>query len=480
MDINFSSGQPPENLLGYDIVQDATKALFSKERVLGGNSSPPLAYGDNYEYFSRRIGSLLETECDRQNVNHTLIVPIAGVSNGLDLLCTMLCRNLTKKGIAFVEDYTYFLSISLFEDHGLHVLSLPTDHDGILIEEFRVILENLKEDEEKLPLLLYCIPTFHNPTGRTMSQTRRIQLLDLTQQYSVNVIADEVYQFLGFTDYLPETLIANPKPVSQVTMQSYYPSFASLSPAYSHVMSISSFSKILGPGLRVGWIEFSSPQLKQMFEGLGVIRSGSSICHFASYVSVTSILCPEDFPPEQNQDLSPLQCSQFFRDICPFRRHLHALRTTLAMKYSALLSSLQKYRFKYLSPFGSPYEFLIEGHPSPSSTDPGPSFPVVGGYFLWIYLPEWIGDDLKSHETDCKVHLTSTRLLEIGRSEPYFLNFMLGATCQQSESGVPPRCRKINQTQTRDAVRMCFAKLEIEELEEGGRRFCQLLRDLQP
>lgn len=473
---NLSSGQPPENLLGSEIIQHATQRLFSQARVWDDHSSSPLAYGDKYEYFSRRIGFLLETECDRKDVNYNLIVPVAGVSNGLDLLCTMFCRNLTKKGIAFVEDYTYFLSISLFEDHGLLVLPLTTDHDGIVIEEFRTILENLKEEEDKLPLLLYCIPTFHNPTGRTMSRTRRIQLLDLTQEYSVNVIADEVYQLLGFTDYLPDTILVNPKPAAQETMQLHYPSFASLASSYSHVMSISSFSKILGPGLRVGWIEFSSPHLKLMFESLGVIKSGSSVCHFSSYVAVTSILCPEDLPQEQNQEpnltlTSPLQYSQLFRDICPFRTHLHALRTTLAMKYSALISSLQKYRSEYLSPYGSAYEFLIEGHPtSPSSTES--SFSVVGGYFIWIYLPEWIGD-LESHGRDCKVRLTSMRLLEISCSEPYFLNFLLGATCQKPEFSSPNRVR-------RDAIRMCFAKLEIEELEEGAMKFCQLLRDLQP
>jgi DNA-binding transcriptional MocR family regulator len=473
--LNLSSGQPPENLLGYEIIHNATKSLFSKERALG-NSSPPLAYGDNYEYFSKRIASLLETECDRQNVNHELIVPVAGVSNGLDLLCTMFCRDLTKKGIAFVEDSTYYLSISLFEDHGLLVLSLPTDHDGILIEEFRDILENLKEDEDKLPLLLYCIPTFHNPTGRTMSPTRRIQLLDLTQEYSINVVADEVYQFLGFTDYLPENLITTPKPISQETMRSHYPSFASLSPTYSHVMSISSFSKILGPGLRVGWIEFSSYHLKHMFESLGVIKSGSSICHFASYVAVTSILSPEDLFQEQNHDAnptSPLQYSEFFRDICSFRSHLHALRSTLAMKYSALISSLQRYRLEYLSPYGSSAEFLIEGHPSGASSDP--SFSVVGGYFIWLYLPEWIGD-LDIHESDRKTHMTSRRLLEISNSEPYFLNFMLGATCQKHDGSQGHGRIK----RKRDAIRMCFAKLEIHELEEGAMRFCELLRDLQP
>jgi DNA-binding transcriptional MocR family regulator len=470
--INLSSGQPPENLLPYDLVQNAANNLLSG-KVSMGHSSPPLAYGDHYDYFSKRIASFLKIESGRESVDSELIVPIAGVSNGLDLICTMLCRNLTRRGVAFVEDSTYFLSISLLEDHGLLVLPLPTDSDGILIEEFRRILQKLKEDDSLVPLLLYCIPTFHNPTGRTMPRTRRIQLLDLTQEYSLNVVADEVYQFLGFTEYLPFNLILDPKPNTSLTIQSSYPSFASISPSYDHVMSISSFSKILGPGLRVGWIEFTSHRQKNLFDSLGVIKSGSSICHFSSYVAVTSIMCPDDLIPGS---FSVDNESQSWRDSCPFRTHLNALRTSLALKYSTLISSLQRYQLEYLSPCDSTHEFIIEGHPRLSSRE-NPEFSVVGGYFIWIYLPEWIGDSESEEDGEKKRKvMTSIEFLDVSRSPPYDLSFMLGATCRTLNSS-PHVSRRYPY---RETIRLCFAKLEIRELEEGAKRLCQLLKDLQP
>jgi DNA-binding transcriptional MocR family regulator len=480
--INLSSGQPPEGLLAYDLIKNATNRLLSENMKKNSSlslSSSPLAYGDQYQFFSKRIASFLEIESGRESIDSELIVPIAGVSNGLDLICTMLCRDLTSaRGVAFVEESTYFLSISLFEDHGLLVVPLPTDCDGILIEEFRTILEKMKDDRTVVPLLLYCIPTFHNPTGRTMPPIRRLQLLDLTQEYSLVVVADEVYQFLGFTEYLPNPYRhLDSQSTTSVTIQTYYPSLVSLSPSYDHVLSLSSFSKILGPGLRVGWIEFASHRMKKRFDSLGVIRSGSSICHFTSYVAVTSILCPEDLSPGSYSEGDGL-----WRHNCPFRSHLNGLRASLALKYVALLSSLQRYRLEYLSPSGPSNEFIIEGHPISSSHE-GSTFSVFGGYFIWIYLPEWIGDPDEGHEGEgeggsavgrAKI-MTSAQLLEMSCCSPYHLSFMLGATCCHT----PPR-REKRRSSERDTIRLCFAKLEVEELEEGARRLCQLLRDLQP
>ena len=377
--VNFASGQPPENLLPFKLVSDATSKLLI-EYVAHGNCTgtvSPLSYGDNFSFFSQRLAKFLETECGREYVDPDLLVPTAGVSNALDLISTMLCKNLprSKVVVVFVEDATYYLSMGIFEDHDLHIHAVPMDEYGIVIHEFRQLLQDMsREDSPYLPLFLYTIPTFHNPTGRTMPVQRRLELLHLTREYNVTVVADEVYQMLGFTD-----ILRGEPPQAHNYARDCYPSLVSLacpadddnvttaasvggggSCSFDHVISVSSFSKLLAPGLRVGWAEFSSPTLAQRFRSLGVLRSGSSICHFASCVAVSCMLLRGDGEQRAAEDtLTDTERRGYGHEAsgspaeehylpCPLRTHIRHVRGTLADKYGALTSALMRYSNEYL------------------------------------------------------------------------------------------------------------------------------------
>lgn len=193
MQLNLSSGQPPSEFLPSQIVLEATSRLFGFDMSPYPQSSPILSYGDNTSFFSRRVAHFLSTECQRSQVDSNLIVPTAGVSNALDMICTMLCKDVRKTPVVFVEDSSYYLSMSIFEDHKLHICSLPTNSDGIIIDIFQMILEALLSSDSFHPLFVYTIPTFHNPTGRSMPLKSRIELLRLTKQYGVYIVCDEVY-----------------------------------------------------------------------------------------------------------------------------------------------------------------------------------------------------------------------------------------------------------------------------------------------
>lgn len=302
--INLTCGQPPENLLPFRLIGEATAKLLFQYVSDEGSSlvRSPLSYGDNTDFFCQRLASFLRTECGREYVIPDLLVPTAGISNALDMISTMMCKNIdrSRKGVVFVEDATYFLSMGIFEDHNLLVKPIPMDADGVMIEEFRQILEEMScENSTFLPLFFYTIPTFHNPTGRTMTLKRRQEMLALTKAFNVVVVADEVYQMLGFTSHLQSR-----SHTSADNIQSSYPSLVTICPEstadtapmqpYDHVISVSSFSKILAPGLRVGWAEFSCPHLAKKFKSLGVLRSGSSISHFSSCVAVSCTLGIEE------------------------------------------------------------------------------------------------------------------------------------------------------------------------------------------
>jgi 2-aminoadipate transaminase len=301
--INLTCGQPPENLLPFRLVAEAAAKLLSRHIADEGCTlvRSPLSYGDNTEFYCQRLAAFLMAEGGREFVNPELLVPTAGISNALDMVTTMMCKGIpqSKQGVVFVEDATYFLSMGIFQDHNLLVKPIPLDKDGVIIEEFRSVLQEMtEEDSHFLPLFFYTIPTFHNPTGRTMPLKRRQEMLALTKSFNVVVVADEVYQLLGFTNYLrnrtTDGIYHDP-----TFSHSAYPSLVTICPfdgsqPYDHVISVSSFSKILAPGLRVGWAEFSSLPLAQRFKSLGVLRSGSSISHFSSCVAVSCTLGIEE------------------------------------------------------------------------------------------------------------------------------------------------------------------------------------------
>jgi DNA-binding transcriptional MocR family regulator len=113
------------------------------------------------------------------------------------------------------------------------------------------------------PRLVYTIPAFHNPTGRVLARERREKLLALSRKHDFVIVADEVYQ----------QLYHGAKPP---------PSFGTLGAA-GNALSLGTFSKILAPGLRLGWIQ-TTPTLMKTLLASGALVSGGNFNHFTSHV----------------------------------------------------------------------------------------------------------------------------------------------------------------------------------------------------
>jgi len=110
----------------------------------------------------------------------------AGVSHGLDLAC----RHLGRPGqTVLVECPTYFLAGPIFEQNGLNVIQVPTDREGMVVEQVERLVQS---GEVKGPALVYTIPVYNNPRGTTMSLERRRQLIALAHRHDLHIIADEV------------------------------------------------------------------------------------------------------------------------------------------------------------------------------------------------------------------------------------------------------------------------------------------------
>lgn len=248
----------------------------------------------------------------------------AGISQALDQVCALHTR---PGNTVIVEEPSYHLALRIFNDYELKIISTPIDENGMIIEAL----------EEKLvkhkPVFLYTIPTFHNPTGVTLSADRREKLVSLSEKYDFFIVADEVYQMLAYTSTPPSPMI-------------YYDTSA-------RVLSLGSFSKILAPGLRLGWMQ-AKPSLLEPFIICGYLDSGGGLNPFVSSI-VNSVL-----------------------ELGLQKDYLNFLRKTYHDRMLALSKALRQHI------------------PALRYTDP------AGGYFIWSYLPE--GTDAETLLAEAEKH----------------------------------------------------------------------------
>jgi 2-aminoadipate transaminase len=187
------------------------------------------------EWLTEKYYSNLKTR-DLQ-VNHLIESKDIFMTNGnTGALHTLISKYTESTDYIIVENPTYFIAINMFKEYGLHVEGVNLETDGININnlEDKIIQLNRDEKSKQSVLFYYMIPFFNNPTGITTSHEKRKKIAELCKKYdNFYVIADEVYHFLSWdekSDFYP--------------MADYHPK----------IVSLGSFSKILAPALRVGWI----------------------------------------------------------------------------------------------------------------------------------------------------------------------------------------------------------------------------------
>ncbi|MGE5140882.1 MAG: PLP-dependent aminotransferase family protein [Rudaea sp.] len=309
--VDLGVGQPQLGLLPLDLIRRAA------EKRLSENDPSALQYGAEQGdgYFLLALADFL-TQGYGMPVDAANLFVTTGASQGLDLLATLLTQN---GDTIFVEEPSYFLALRIFQDHHLRVVGIPTDSAGILTEA----LEDALAREH--PRFLYMIPTFQNPSGATATAERRARLAELSRVHDFTLIADEVYHLLYF-DTPP------PLPMAAYTDR-------------GRIISLGSFSKILAPGLRLGWIQASRPVIEQLVIS-GLLDSSGGLNPFTS--ALVRVLLEEGWQQE----------------------HLAALRATYRARAAAMSEALRR-----------------ELGGSISFQEPR------GGYFFWLKLPEGMDAD---------------------------------------------------------------------------------------
>uniref|UniRef100_A0A7S3PCY6 Aminotransferase class I/classII large domain-containing protein n=1 Tax=Aplanochytrium stocchinoi TaxID=215587 RepID=A0A7S3PCY6_9STRA len=192
----------------------------------------------------------------RDKVDRLSITLTPGGSYAIDVCTRQAIVDLGKRDVALVESPTYYLADRIFGEHNLEVVGVDSDECGLVPESLEDMLIRLK-NEGKTVQILYTIPGHHNPTSCTLSDERRKRIVELSQKYDFYIIADEVYQSLSFQDH------------------EFPPSLATLD---KRVFSVSSFSKIISPGMRLGWISTEA----QVTVGKGVFESGGNISSYTA------------------------------------------------------------------------------------------------------------------------------------------------------------------------------------------------------
>lgn len=314
--ISLRLGHPDSATLLTPEFQAAMQSAFSH-----ANAYTALAYGS--EQGSRSLIEFLVERINRAqglSVQHDQLMIVSGSTHAVDMI-TRLCAK--PKGVVLVEAPTYADSLHIFRDHQVELYGVPMDESGLLIPALEGLLARLNADK-KLPAFFYTIPNFHNPTGITSSENRRIKVLQLAQEYGFFIVEDDVYGELSFAGETEET---NPR------------SYLALSGGKS-VLSIGSFSKTLAPGLRLGWLVGSSEMIEE-FVNCGTTQMGGGASPLTAHIVAE-------------------YCRQGY-----WESHIASLRQLYKQRCDTMLNALQH----YMPPD------VVWTHPA-------------GGFFAWLTLPQ--------------------------------------------------------------------------------------------
>jgi DNA-binding transcriptional MocR family regulator len=218
--ISFKSIAPDENLFN---VEDFKRA-FLNIVALEGNKLLNYGYAQGYKPLIDYLLKYMESK--GVNIKNKSILITNGFTEGLDLIL----QSLTNVGDNVItENPTHNTTIKLMKLHGLNIIGIDMDRDGMNLS---LLKEKLKENKVKV---CYLIPSYHNPTSIVTSSQKRGQIYNALKEFDVPIIEDGFNEELRYTG-------AHIAPIAAMQGEG------------NSVIYIGSFSKILFPGLRIGWI----------------------------------------------------------------------------------------------------------------------------------------------------------------------------------------------------------------------------------
>jgi 2-aminoadipate transaminase len=242
--ISFAGGLPDPSAFPMARIRE------SMERVLRDEGEASMNYGPNpgntklRDWIAERMTAREKVPARRENILVT--------SGGVEALNLVAMALLDEGDTVLVEAPTYMIALHIAHAYRARVVAVPTDEEGLDADALEERLRAL-ERAGTCPRFLYVIPSFQNPSGATESESRRHRIVSLCERFKVRIVEDHAYAELDFDG-------------------SRLPSLKSLAP--DNVIFIHTFSKIFGPGVRLGWV-VAEPEL---VDALGLCKLGTDQC----------------------------------------------------------------------------------------------------------------------------------------------------------------------------------------------------------
>jgi len=223
--ISLARGVPAPECLPEQELADCARTVLARD------GKTILSYGSGAGYMPLRelIGEWFEVDPSR-------VVLTNGALQGFVLLAQYFGRGQT----VFVETPTYDRPLKILLENGINVVPVGMDEHGMIPAELE---DALRRNEP--PAFLYTIPTFQNPSGRTIPEERRRQIVGIAQASAITILEDDPYGLIRFEGETPLAMFD----ISRET-----------------TIYTSSFSKTVAPGLRVGWYIFPAPLAAAVIE----------------------------------------------------------------------------------------------------------------------------------------------------------------------------------------------------------------------
>ena len=223
--ISFAGGFPDSAMFDVEGIREASALALSKE------PGAALQYGatEGYNPLREQLALFMAAK-GVKNINAEGLIVTTGSQQALDLVAKTL---LNPEDIALVEAPTFLATIQCFRLYGPKVLGVPIDASGVQVDKLEAMIQ------QHNPKVVYIIPTFGNPSGALLTKERRLKILQLAVQYKTIVIEDDPYGDLYFGEAPPPSMLA---------LSDQVPG------SRDWLVHCGSLSKVLSPGLRVGWM----------------------------------------------------------------------------------------------------------------------------------------------------------------------------------------------------------------------------------
>ncbi len=233
--ISFAGGLPDIPSLPGEVLLRAARTVIDREQ------KEALEYGGTFGPYPLRT-ALAERSSRLEGI--PVGVEQIIISSGSAHAIGMVCETLLDPGdVVLVESPNFPGSMRTIRSFGARQVAIPMDEDGLRTDVLEAELQRLADQGERAKFI-YCIPTHQNPAGCTTTLARREQMVDLARRFRTFILEDDAYGELWFE---------NPPP----------PSLFALSGG-EHAIKVSSFSKILATGLRMGWAMGPAPLVSRM------------------------------------------------------------------------------------------------------------------------------------------------------------------------------------------------------------------------